>query len=127
MGNRSLRVIPKRTGRGDWMLEVGGSSYRVEVLDARQEPVRGARNPGAVEAGPAPLRAPMPGLVIRVTVSPGEVVEKGDGLIIVEAMKMENELRAERTARVASIVVNEGATVEKDQLLVEFEGMERAE
>ena len=126
VGNRSLRVIPKQNGRGDWTLEVEGVSYHAQVLDARQEPVRRARKSAASESEPAPLRAPMPGLVMRVEVSPGDVVERGDGVIIVEAMKMENELKAERTARVVAVKVDEGATVERDQILVEFEMAEEA-
>ena len=126
VGDRSLRVIPKENGRGDWTLEVEGVSYHAQVLDARQEAVHRARKSAGSESGPAPLRAPMPGLVMRVEVSPGDVVERGDGIIIVEAMKMENELRAERTARVVAVKVHEGATVEKDQILVVFEMAEEA-
>lgn len=120
-GDRSLRVLPKRNGRGDWSVEIEGVRYRAEVLDRGQEAIREARKAAGALAGPAPLKAPMPGLVVRVEVEEGQEVEPGQGLVIVEAMKMENELRAEAPARVRAVHVTAGAAVEKDQVLVEFE------
>jgi pyruvate carboxylase subunit B len=66
----------------------------------------------------------MPGLVVRLEVAVGDVVDVGSGLLIVEAMKMENELRAASAGRVATIHVVEGDVVEKDQVLIEFESPE---
>jgi biotin carboxyl carrier protein len=60
----------------------------------------------------------MPGRIVRVLVQPGEAVRAGQGLIVVEAMKMENELRAPRAGTVAEIRVREGASVEADAVLV---------
>ena len=62
----------------------------------------------------------MPGLVVTVEVEEGELVEAGTGLLIVEAMKMENELSAEVRARVGAIHVTPGQAVEKDQILMEM-------
>jgi len=70
--------------------------------------------------GPRTLRAPMPGMVIRVEVEEGQPVSAGQGLVIVEAMKMENELKSPTEARVGKILVQEGTAVEKDQVLMEF-------
>jgi len=67
------------------------------------------------------LRAPMPGLVLDVKVAPGDSVNKGDSLVIVEAMKMENVLKAAADATVARVLVTRGASVEKNDVLVEFE------
>jgi biotin carboxyl carrier protein len=118
---RSLRVRPHRNGRGDWSLDVEGIEYRAEVLDPGQEAIRAARQAAGADSGPAPLRAPMPGLVVGVEVAEGDLVEVGQGLVIVEAMKMENELKAEASARVKAVRVEPGMPVEKDQILVEFE------
>jgi biotin carboxyl carrier protein len=63
----------------------------------------------------------MPGMVVRVEVAEGDPVAAGDGLVIVEAMKMENELRAAGPARVKVILAAAGSAVEKDQVLMEFE------
>ncbi len=121
---RSLRIRPRREGKGDWRLDVEGTQYQALVLDPGQEAIRKARQAAGVSSGPAPLRAPMPGMVVRIEVAEGDEVEVGDGVVIVEAMKMENELRAPAPARVRSIAVEEGMAVDKDQILVEFEPLE---
>jgi len=76
---------------------------------------------GATDAA-RELRAPMPGLVLQVLASPGDEVEAGAGLVVLEAMKMENELRAEVAATVAAVHVTAGDAVGKGDLLVSFEG-----
>ncbi|NNF26941.1 MAG: hypothetical protein HKN73_06975 [Gemmatimonadetes bacterium] len=63
----------------------------------------------------------MPGLVVKVEVAEGDAVEVGQGLVVVEAMKMENELTATAAGTVARVAVNAGDAVEKDQVLLEFE------
>jgi biotin carboxyl carrier protein len=70
--------------------------------------------------GATELRAPMPGLVLQVLVEPGQAVDAGAGLVVLEAMKMENELRAEAAATVAQVHVAPGAAVTKNDLLVSF-------
>ena len=72
-------------------------------------------------AGPVRVMAPMPGRVLRVQVSPGDLVQAGQGLVVMEAMKMENELKAPRAARVREVAVGEGQTVETGALLVVLE------
>jgi pyruvate carboxylase subunit B len=63
----------------------------------------------------------MPGLVVRVLVEPGQRVQAGSGVVVLEAMKMENELRAPSDATVGRVVVSPGTAVERGQLLVEFQ------
>jgi pyruvate carboxylase subunit B len=65
----------------------------------------------------------MPGLVVRLEVEPGQAVVAGAGVLVLEAMKMENELRAPAGARVKAVLVRPGQAVEKGQVLVEFEGV----
>ncbi|MGH7905997.1 MAG: biotin/lipoyl-containing protein, partial [Candidatus Binataceae bacterium] len=67
------------------------------------------------------LRAMMPGRVVSVLIEPGEVVEAGQGLVVVEAMKMENELRSPKPGKIAAVKVVAGQTVEKNDLLVIIE------
>lgn len=69
----------------------------------------------------APLKAPMPGMILKVLVTPGQVVHKGDGLLILEAMKMENVLKATGTATIKSIKAEEKNAVEKGAILIEME------
>lgn len=69
----------------------------------------------------APLKAPMPGMILKVLVEPGQQVNKGDALLILEAMKMENVLKATGTATIKSIKAEEKAAVEKGAILIEME------
>lgn len=68
-----------------------------------------------------PVKAPMPGMILKVLVEPGQQINKGDGLLILEAMKMENVLKASGTATVKSVKVNERTAVEKGAVLIELE------
>jgi len=68
-----------------------------------------------------PIKAPMPGLILKVLVEPGQEINKGDGLLILEAMKMENVLKATNSAKVKSIKVGERMAVEKGAILIELE------
>jgi biotin carboxyl carrier protein len=108
-------------GDGRWLLTHRGERTELEVLDERGRHLR--RLAGAAErvSRPAVLRAPMPGLVVRVEVEPGQAVAAGQGVVVLEAMKMENELRAAVPGVVRSIGARPGEAVEKGQVLVEFE------
>lgn len=66
------------------------------------------------------IRAPMPGLVLRVLVEPGDAVEEGQGVVVLEAMKMENELKAPMAGTVAAVHAASGAAVGKNDLLIEL-------
>jgi biotin carboxyl carrier protein len=99
---------------GGYRVHFASDTVTVDLEDA----ARGAATPAHRPAGPARLTAPMPGRVVRVLVEAGKDVEAGQGLVVVEAMKMENELRALRAGRVTEIAVREGQTVETGALLV---------
>jgi pyruvate carboxylase subunit B len=113
-----VRRLP---GRGRYALVVGGFRYEIEALDERTRAIRDLTAATAGPAGPAPVVAPMPGLIVRVTVSPGDQVQPGQGLVVMEAMKMENELRTQSGGVVKAVLVQPGATVEKGARLVELE------
>jgi len=68
-----------------------------------------------------PVKAPMPGMVLKILVTPGQQINKGDGLVVLEAMKMENILKAAATGTVKSIKVSERTAVEKGTVLIELE------
>jgi acetyl/propionyl-CoA carboxylase alpha subunit len=114
-------VAEKRQGRGKYTLWVDGYRFETEALDERTRSIRDLSAATAGPTGPAPIIAPMPGLIVRVNVNPGDKVEAGQGLVVMEAMKMENELRATAAGTVRSVEVSPGTAVEKGTLLVALE------
>jgi biotin carboxyl carrier protein len=121
-GDEVHRLVVKRgDARGRYTIWMDGFRYDVEAVDERTRVIRDLTGTAAAAAGPAPLKAPMPGLIVRVNVSAGDEITAGQGLIVMEAMKMENELRATSAGKVKRIVVASGQAVEKGALLVEIE------
>lgn len=121
VGDRSVAVVVDPLGGGRWALTRQGERWDVEVVDERTRHIRSLTGGGEGTRGPGVLRAPMPGLVVRVLVEPGQAVGAGAGLVVLEAMKMENELKAATPGTVRGVRVASGEPVEKGQVLVEFE------
>jgi pyruvate carboxylase subunit B len=122
LGDTVHRVVVARgVGRGRYVLAVDGRRYETEALNERARAIRQLSNAAAGPKGPAPLLAPMPGLIVRVHVEVGATVQPGQGLVVMEAMKMENELRATSTGTVKAIRVAPGTAVERGATLVELE------
>jgi len=115
------QLVIESSGRHDWLVGERGEREEVEVLDERTAHVRSLIGTGVALAGPEVLRAPMPGLVVRVLVEPGQKVLEGTSLIVLEAMKMENELKAKAPGTVERVSVSPGRAVEKGEVLVTFE------
>jgi acetyl/propionyl-CoA carboxylase alpha subunit len=101
---------------GDGRVWVDGDEIRLDVVDERA--VVAGRAAGATATGRQEIRAPMPGLLKTVHVAEGETVSAGDAIVTLEAMKMENELRAAHGGTVARIAVAQGTKVEGGALLV---------
>jgi pyruvate carboxylase subunit B len=120
LGPESHRVLASRNGLEGWNLHLRGHHFQAQVVDERTRAIRAMAGTQEGFRGPKALRAPMPGLVVKIEVEVGEKVEAGQGLVIVEAMKMENELKSEGEGSVAKILVEPGQAVDKDQILVEF-------
>jgi biotin carboxyl carrier protein len=139
------QVDARRFGGGNWSLIIDGQSYDVELEVAGPNESEGAYNSlvrGRVVrlrmrderrvrmamttkkfalTGPQTLTSPMPGKVVKILVAVGREVEEGQPLVIVEAMKMENELRSPKTGRVSAVMVAEGQGVEAGTKLVAVE------
>lgn len=111
----------KQGGRGRYTLWIDGYRYEVEALDERTRAIRALSIDTEKSTGPAPLVAPMPGLVVRIGVQVGDAVTAGQALVSIEAMKMENELRSKSAGTVKAIRVSAGTAVEKGTVLVELE------
>jgi len=120
MDGDSHRLLARREGKGRWDLHLLGRRLRAEVLDERTMAIREITGTVSGPVVPMPVRAPMPGLVVRMEVAVDDIVTAGQGVAIVEAMKMENELTAEMDARVSAVHVAQGDAVEMDQVLVEL-------
>jgi len=122
VGDTVRRVVVTRdSARGRYVLSLDGRRYEVEALDERTRAIRQLSSSASGPKGPAPLVAPMPGLIVRVNVDVGASVEPGQGLVVMEAMKMENELRSASAGVVRAIRVAPGSVVERGMVLVELE------
>src|SRR4051812_30809346 len=122
IGAEVHRVVVRRgASRGLYTLWLDGHRFDVEALDERSRAIRELSGSAAGPSGPAPLKAPMPGLIVRINVQAGDTVQAGQGLVVMEAMKMENELRATAAGKVKAVVVAPGTAVEKGALLIELE------
>jgi biotin carboxyl carrier protein len=129
LGTRSYEVAFVEGPDGAMMVHVDGEPVPVFVAPLR--PAWGARGRGAgrgsgtaagsstaLGTGPQRIAAPMPGKIVKVLVKPGDAVDARQCLVIVEAMKMENELRSQKAGTVSEVRVKEGASVEAGAILV---------
>src|SRR5271165_1149328 len=113
IGNMAYEVKSERVAN-DLHLWIGSARFAVEVRDPRS--LRGRARSGD-ERGPRKITAPMPGKVVRVMVREGDEVETGGGVAVVEAMKMQNEIKSPKKGTVRKITVREGATVNAGDVL----------
>lgn len=133
--DRAVAVLTTPIGTDAWAVRVDGSAHEVRILSrdplrlwvdgdelpgsvADQRSLAAQRDTGRARTGRHELRAPMPGLVKRVHVAEGDVVEQGAPLVTLEAMKMENELSAAVAGRVTRVAASAGTKVEGGALLV---------
>jgi biotin carboxyl carrier protein len=120
LDGRSESVAVEANGVGRWIITRGGERWDMEVMDERTRYIRTLAGAGDKARAQAVLKAPMPGLVVRVQVEAGAAVEAGAGVVVLEAMKMENELRATTAGTVTAIRAEPGTAVEKGAVLVEL-------
>jgi acetyl/propionyl-CoA carboxylase alpha subunit len=103
---------------GDWQVLIRGDLYTATVEDEREKRLRAAAGAGTGSEVEFNLRAPMPGLIVTVPVSEGQAVHKGDILVVLESMKMQNELKCPRDGQVTRVKIKTGENVEQNQVLV---------
>jgi biotin carboxyl carrier protein len=109
---RSHEIAFER-GPGGLRVQLAAGSFTVTLAAGAHETQAAA----AQAVGPQRITAPMPGRIVQVLVRPGEPVTAGQSLVVIEAMKMENELRAPRSGQISAVVVSQGAAVEAGALL----------
>lgn len=105
----------------NWHVLLRGRMYVAEVEDEREKRLRAAAGGDAASSGEFILKAPMPGLIVQVLVKEGDEVEKGDVLLILESMKMQNELKAPRAGTVQRIQMQVGNSVEQKETILTLE------
>lgn len=115
----SVDVAPGEGGR--YVVYIGGHEFEVAIQSERDLLLERFGLDDAASDAHHQIRAPMPGLVLSLHVEPGAAVEAGDAVVVLEAMKMENELRATGAGIVKSVLVAKGDAVGKNDLLVEIE------
>jgi biotin carboxyl carrier protein len=107
-----------RESDDDWQVLLRGRLYPAKVEDEREKRLRVAAGGGVVESGEFNLKAPMPGLVVAIPVEEGQEIKKGQVLLILESMKMQNELKSPRDGIINRIKVKAGESVEQKQVLL---------
>lgn len=108
-------------GEENWQVLLRGRLYTVMVEDEREKRLRSAAGGGMAETGEYHLRAPMPGLVVAVPITEGQDVKKGQVILILESMKMQNELKSPRDGTMGRIRVKAGESVEQKQTLLSIQ------
>jgi len=114
IAGNAYEIKREQTGT-DMHLWVGSVPYLAELHDPRS--LRRRRGRGADEKGPRKLLAPMPGKVVRILIGEGQPVEAGQSILVVEAMKMQNEIKSPKKGTVQKIVAAEGANVNAGDVL----------
>ena len=117
----NLEVLSVKAEEKSFLIKVDGIKYSFNAKDKYDELLHSLGMDNLASAKVADLKAPMPGLVLEVAVEVGQEVVKGDALLILEAMKLENVIKSPTDGVVKSISVNKGETVEKNQLILNFE------
>lgn len=102
----------------EWQVLLRGHQFQVKVEDEREKRLKAAAGGGVSEGGEFHLKAPMPGLVVAVPIEEGQEIKKGQVLIILESMKMQNELKSPRDGIISSIKVKPGESVEQKQIIL---------
>jgi biotin carboxyl carrier protein len=112
--SHQVRIVPRPDGT--LTLHTGLAEYSAEVSDPRSW--RGRRHGALEAAGRQQVAAPMPGKVVRLLVQQGDRVEAGQGLLVVEAMKMQNEIRSPKSGRIERLLAKEGQSVNAGEILL---------
>lgn len=117
VNGESFEAMVEERG-GLWNVLMRGHLYEIDVVDERTQLLRARAGAIVPESGEISIKAPMPGLVVAIPVEIGQEIEAGQNVIILESMKMENELKAPRAGRIERINVKPRESVEQNQVLV---------
>lgn len=116
----SVEIIKAEPAEKSFLISVNGNKYQLNVRDKFDELLKSLGMDNLNAAKVNEIKAPMPGLVLDIRVSEGDEVKKGDPILVLEAMKMENILKSPTDGTVKKINVKKGLAVEKNQVLIYF-------
>ena len=121
IGNRILNVVYSKKNVNNYYVVAEGQNYEVEVLTELQNKAKELSAERRKNSGITLVKAPMPGLLLKLEVNIGDEISEGSSLFILEAMKMENEIKSETSGTVKEIRAGEGESVEKGAVILVIE------
>ena len=116
----NVEIVNHNTLEKSFQIKVNNTIYNLSVKDKYDELLRQLGLDKAMVSKVSNIKAPMPGLVLNILVEEGQEIKKGNALIVLEAMKMENILKSPADGKVKKVAVKKGVAVEKGQILIEF-------
>lgn len=121
--NKSVKatILSSDFNTKSYTIKVNNNTYNVNINDALDQQIEALGFEIGASKKVNNIKAPMPGLILEINIKAGDEVKEGDNLLILEAMKMENVLTSPREGVIKSVKVNQGETVDKNSLLIEFE------
>lgn len=119
VGAKAYEIKRERSLQGELHMVIGSARYAVDVQDPRS--LRTRRAVGGAETGPQKLKAPMPGKIVRILVNENDEVKAGQSIVVMEAMKMQNEMKSPKDGRVQKILTAEGSIVNAGDTLAIIE------
>ncbi|MGC2109792.1 MAG: biotin/lipoyl-containing protein [Candidatus Korobacteraceae bacterium] len=119
VGGKAYEIKRERSLQGELHMVIGSARYAVDVQDPRS--LRTRRAIAGAESGPQKVKAPMPGKILRILVAEQDEVKAGQGIIVMEAMKMQNEMKSPKDGKVQKILTAEGSIVNPGDTLAVIE------
>lgn len=116
----NLEVVKHIPEEKKLVVKINNTSYSLDIKDKYDDLLHSLGLDSLASKKVNDIKAPMPGMVLNILVTEGQEVKKGDGLIVLEAMKMENILKSPTDGTIKKIAINKGVAVEKNQLLIQF-------
>jgi biotin carboxyl carrier protein len=116
-----IEIISNEKQGKQSLIKVNGNQYSVDLKDSLDQVMERMGISASLDQVASDLRAPMPGMILEISINEGDELKKGEQILILEAMKMENVLKAPTDVRIKKVHISKGESVEKKQVLVEFE------
>ncbi|AFN75794.1 biotin carboxyl carrier protein [Melioribacter roseus P3M-2] len=120
-GRKVYNIVSGKSEGSAFTYNIGGNLYRLRLYTALQHIIQSGRESRQIKEKHSEIKAPMPGLIVKLHVQQGSVVKKGQSLLVLEAMKMENEIQSPRDGKIKEVRIKSGTSVEKNEILIVME------